>query len=135
MKKQYLFVYGTLRRDTDSEMYHLLARYATFVGDGAYQGRLYKIDSYPGVTPSENPADQVKGEVYQLREPDLVLTQLDKYEECGHGFPQPTEYVRERQEVHLNSGEKLAAWIYIYNRPTGNLPLLQSGDFQKFRTQ
>ncbi|MBE0627081.1 MAG: hypothetical protein IH606_19965 [Burkholderiales bacterium] len=39
------------------------------------------------------------------------------------------EYVREEKEVVLNSGEMLIAWIYIYNRPTGALEEISSGDF------
>ena len=52
--KAYLFVYGTLRRDTNSEMFQLLARQADFVGGANYQGKLYKIDDYPGVVASKN---------------------------------------------------------------------------------
>jgi gamma-glutamylcyclotransferase (GGCT)/AIG2-like uncharacterized protein YtfP len=129
MKDAYLFVYGTLRRGTDSEMYHLPARHADFVGDATYQGKLYKIDYYPGVVASEDPSDVVHGEVYRLREPDLVLSRLDQYEECGPGFPEPTEYTREIQPVRLRSGETISAWLYLYNRPTDNLELVSSGDF------
>jgi hypothetical protein len=32
MSHAYLFVYGTLRRDINSEMCHFLARYGKFVG-------------------------------------------------------------------------------------------------------
>lgn len=131
MKDVFMFVYGTLRRDTNSEMYHLLARYADFVGDASYQGKLYKIDYYPGVVSSEDPSDVVQGEVYRLHDPDLVLSRLDQYEECGPGFPEPTEYIREIQHVQLQSGETIPAWIYLYNRPTNYLELVTSGDFLK----
>ena len=129
MNTTYLFVYGTLRRDANSEMFHLLARYADFVGYSTYQGTLYKIDYYPGVVPSKHRADLVQGETYQLHEPDFVLSRLDEYEECGTGFQKPTEYVREIQNVRLQNGETIQAWVYIYNRPTDNLELVQSGDF------
>ena len=130
-KVAYLFVYGTLRRGACSNMQHFLARYAAFVGAGTCQGRLYKIHAYPGVESSENPTDQVLGEVYRLREPDLVLPRLDQYEQCGPGLPEPAEYVREQQEVCLSGGERLTAWVYIYNRPTDALALIPSGDFLK----
>ena len=125
----YLFVYGTLRRDTESEMYHLLARYAVFVGEATYQGRLYRIDDYPGIVPSDDPTRQVKGEVFSLHEPAKGLSALDQYEECGPGFTEPAEYVRVKQEVVLGTGQKLTAWVYIYNRPTEGLPVIASGDF------
>ena len=44
MSPDYVFVYGTLRRDSNSEMYHLLARYGQFVGDATYRGKLYMVD-------------------------------------------------------------------------------------------
>jgi len=129
MKDEFLFVYGTLRRATRSEMYHVLARHAELVGEATYQGKLYNVDYYPGVVPSDDPADAVQGEVYRLRNARVVLSRLDQYEECGHGFPEPTEFVREIQKVHVRGGETVPAWIYLYNRTTANLELVQSGDF------
>lgn len=129
MSAEYLFVYGTLRRDTRSETAHLLARHADFVADGTFQGRLYRIDSYPGVVPSDHPSDVVQGEVYALREPDAVLPKLDQYEECSPEFPEPHEYVRRREEIVLANGSTCEAWIYLYNRSTEGAPRILSGDF------
>lgn len=129
MTPEYLFVYGTLRKDANTAMHRLLAQYADCIGTASYQGRLYKVAHYPGVVPSENPAHQTKGEVYTLREPELILPKLDEYEECGPGFAEPTEYIREKREVVQSNGQTLMAWIYIYQRPTENLPEITSGDF------
>lgn len=129
MSHDHLFVYGTLRRDTKSEMYHLLARYADFVGEATYQGKLYRVDYYPGVVPSAQPHDVVHGEVYQLRYPDKVLRCLDEYEECGPKFSEPTEYIRRKEIVQLSSGNVASAWVYIFNRSTDELERIQSGDF------
>jgi gamma-glutamylcyclotransferase (GGCT)/AIG2-like uncharacterized protein YtfP len=134
MKDEFLFVYGTLRRDTGSEMYRLLARYADFVGEASYQGKLYKIDYYPGVVPSEDPSDLVQGEVYRLLSPERVLPRLDQYEECGPGFPEPSEYRRELQRVRLRNGHTIRAWVYVYSRPTDDLELIPSGDFLEIGT-
>ncbi len=129
MSPDYLFVYGTLRRDSNSEMYRLLARYGQFVGDATYRGKLYMVDYYPGLVPSDNPRDAVFGEVYKLSCPDLVLSRLDDYEKCGPKVSEPTEYVRRKQYVKLKSGEAIRAWIYIFERPTAGLQLIESGDF------
>jgi gamma-glutamylcyclotransferase (GGCT)/AIG2-like uncharacterized protein YtfP len=129
MNNTYLFVYGSLRPGTNSEMFQLLAQQADFVGEARYQGKLYKIDDYPGVVPSANPADLVQGEVYQLHNADFILPQLDDYEECSPGFLQPTEYVRELCELRLQNNQIIKAWLYRYNRPTDALKLLASGDF------
>ena len=129
MNNTYLFVYGSLRRGTNSDMFQLLARQADFVGAASYQGKLYKIDDYPGAVASKNKTDLVYGEVYQLHDANFILPQLDDYEECGAGFLQPTEYVRELCEVKLQNNQIIQAWLYRYNRPTDALELLASGDF------
>lgn len=129
MNHDYLFVYGTLRQGSNSEMYHLLARNAKFVGDATYQGKLYMIDYYPGVVPSNNPHDAVHGEIYELTNPSNVLARLDTYEECGVGFAEPTEYIRRKDNIRLNDGRVISAWIYIFNRSTEKLQYIESGDF------
>ncbi len=129
MNNTYLFVYGTLRRETNSEMFKLLAKHADFVSTASYQGKLYKIDNYPGVIPSANPVDSVQGEVYLLHNPNLILPQLDQYEECGPGFAEPTEYKRELWSVSLQNGQLIQAWLYRYNHSTAALEILSSGDF------
>ncbi len=135
MTEELLFVYGTLRRDTESEMYRLLARYADFVAEGTYQGRLYKVDYYPGVVPSDNPAERVKGEVYRLHNSAIALPKLDQYEECGSGFSEPTEYVRRHQEIELSDGTKSRAWVYLYNYPIDKLEWISSGDFMAYEAR
>jgi gamma-glutamylcyclotransferase (GGCT)/AIG2-like uncharacterized protein YtfP len=135
MTDELLFVYGTLRRDTESEMYRLLASYADFIAEGSYQGRLYKVDYYPGVVPSDNPAEKVVGEVYRLRNLQIVLPKLDQYEECGPEFSEPTEYVRRHQEIELSDGTKSRAWVYLYNHPTDKLEWIPSGDFLAYEAE
>lgn len=129
MSHDYLFVYGTLRRDSNSEMYHLLARYGQFVGDASCQGKLYMVDYYPGLVPSDNPRDVVYGEVYKLSCPDIVLSRLDDYEECSPKCSKPTEFVRRKENVQTKCDEVITAWVYIYDRPTDGLQLIKSGDF------
>jgi gamma-glutamylcyclotransferase (GGCT)/AIG2-like uncharacterized protein YtfP len=121
MNPDYIFVYGTLRRDANSEMHQLLAKHSEFVDDATYQGRLYKIDCYPGAVPSDNPNDMVQGEVYLLRQADVVLPLLDQYEEFGPEFPEPNEYSRQQHPVLLKSGRLVTAWVYAYNLPTEGL--------------
>ncbi|CAA9889917.1 conserved hypothetical protein [Candidatus Methylobacter favarea] len=117
MNYEYIFVYGTLRRGTNSEMHHLLAKHAEFVDEATYRGKLYKVNDYPGVVPSNDPNAIVHGEVYLLHHADIVLLRLDQYEEYGPEFSQPNEYIREKQEVFLRSGSGITAWVYLYNRP------------------
>ena len=129
MNLECLFVYGTLRRGAGHPMAELLADHGDFIGAACCQGRLFHIDYYPGLVPSEDPSHQVKGDVYALRDPAGLLPRLDEYEECGPGFPEPAEYVREWRTVVLMDGRVLSAWVYIYNRDTEILPEIASGDF------
>jgi len=110
-------------------MHRLLARHSNLIGEATYQGRLYRIGHYPGAVPSNDPMNMVRGEVYRLRHPSVVLARLDRYEECGPGFRQPAEFVRHSAEIRLRTGRTVSAWIYIYNRPVRGLKRLPDGDF------
>lgn len=127
--QHYLFVYGTLRQNANHPMHQLLAEHSCFVAMARYQARLYRIDYYPGAVPSNNSADQVVGELYQLIQPELLLPALDNYEECSPQFAQPHEYRRELQSIRLDNGNTVIAWVYVYNRNTDGLTLIQTGDF------
>ncbi|MDP2714658.1 gamma-glutamylcyclotransferase [Rheinheimera sp.] len=127
--QHYLFVYGTLRQNANHPMHQLLAQHSCFVAMASYQARLYQVDYYPGAVPSNNAAEQVVGELYQLTQPDLLLSALDKYEECGPGFAPLQEYRRELQSVIPENGDSVVAWVYVYNRDTDGLTQLLSGDF------
>jgi len=124
-----LFVYGTLRRHTGHPMQRLLAGEATCLGPASWQGRLYRVAHYPAAVPSADPKERIVGEIWRLNEPERLLSQLDRYEECGPGFPEPTEYVRQIHRVRDTAGRELAVWVYVYNRPVEGLERILSGDF------
>lgn len=125
----YLFVYGTLRRGSDNDMYRLLAAQAHLLAPGWFNGQLYRVNWYPCAIPSTLPQERVYGEVYVLSDPDTLLPQLDDYEECSERYPEPREYRREQRPVTLAGGEVIAAWIYLYNREVAGLQRIASGDF------
>jgi gamma-glutamylcyclotransferase (GGCT)/AIG2-like uncharacterized protein YtfP len=128
-----LFVYGTLMRGFDRPMSRLLSRSADFLGEARCQGRLYRmkhhlIKHYPGLVLSDDPADVVFGELFRLRAPKELLPELDRYESCGEGFAEPTEYIRQMLPVTLDDRTE-EAWTYIYNWPVTHLPRIASGRF------
>ena len=127
--KEYLFVYGTLKKDIGNDMYHLLAKHAGFVSDASWNGKLYMVEDYPGAVPSDDPSDIVYGEIYLLNNPDNILLNLDDYEECSDKFPEPTLFKRIKDDVSLDNGDIVNAWIYIYNMPVDNLVRIRSGNF------
>jgi gamma-glutamylcyclotransferase (GGCT)/AIG2-like uncharacterized protein YtfP len=129
MTSDLLFVYGTLMRDFDHPMAQLLSRTADFLGEARCQGRLYLVKHYPGLVLSEAPDDIVFGELYRLKQADVLLREFDMYEACGEGFAAPTEYLRQMLPVTSEDGTVTEAWTYIYNWPIANLPRIATGRF------
>jgi len=129
----YLFVYGTLRRTTNTTMYqHFLKEDAEYIGDAIYRGKIYVVDIYPGVVPSDDEQDMVFGEVFKLKDPGELILRIDEYEGCSDDFPRPWLYYRDEVEVTLtDSGETIPVWIYLYNRDpeAKQLPRITSGDY------
>ena len=124
-----LFVYGTLMRGFDHQMAKRLSANADFLGEATCRGRLYLVKHYPGLVLSEDPADQVFGELYRLRAAGEMLREFDMYEACGEGFAEPTEYVRRLLTVTRDGQTPDEAWTYVYNWPVARLPQIASGRF------
>jgi len=129
MANEYLFVYGTLKSSFKLPQFDQIKQYTQFISVARYQGTLFNVDGYPGVVPSTNPSDSVYGEVYLLSDANRLLNILDEYEECSPHFPEPTEYIRTPQLIHLNDNTIIEAWIYLYNHKTHNLVRITSGCF------
>ncbi|MDC1529705.1 gamma-glutamylcyclotransferase [Gammaproteobacteria bacterium] len=126
----YIFVYGTLRSDSNSENYHrLIAPEFTLVNRATLPGRLYLITDYPGLLRTENNNEYVVGELYAFSGGESRLAALDEYEECATHSPQPHLYTRTRESVSLSDGSVYSAWVYFYNLPVAEDRLIRSGDF------
>jgi len=126
-----LFVYGLLRQKAQHEMGQFLSEKAQFVGEARFQGKLYLVDYYPGIVPSENPSDQVYGDLLQLK--DLsILEELDHFEGVGDAYEKPNEYRREVYSVSLEGNQTQQAWVYVYNWPVNSGKEIPSGDFLKY---
>jgi len=109
-----LFVYGTLRSEFENEYACLLRSQGEFVGRATVRGAIYRVEFYPAYRPE--PAGEVHGEVYRLRDPAATFAVLDEYE--GDDF--------ERVRVETTLGE---AWIYRYRHELPAAARLASGDF------
>ncbi len=128
MKRDYLFVYGTLMQNSAHPMHRLLQQHSEFVCRGWIRAQLYQIHNYPGALLSNDDRDKVHGEVYRLTTPS-VLAQLDDYEECSAAFPEPHEYQRLPVDVTINRAKHVTAWAYIYNYPVNPHSRILSGRF------
>lgn len=115
MRTEYLFVYGTLRSDTNS-IWHdrLIAPFFRLVGKGKTPGVLYSLGEYPGLVETADNSCQVTGEIYSFDAKMTSLEALDKYEGCDPGTPQPHEYKRDLVRITLDNGDVLNAWCYFY---------------------
>jgi len=132
MPNELIFVYGTLRKELVSPMDKLLTRHCEFFAEAFMQGILYDVGGYPGVTQSVNPADKVYGELYKIQRATKLWPRLDHYEQCSNAFLKPYEYVRKKRPVLLENGEKVQAWIYLFNWKAAGLFRIHSGDYLRY---
>ncbi|KAA5822285.1 gamma-glutamylcyclotransferase [Algibacter amylolyticus] len=132
MNSDYLFVYGTLLKDTtNNEMSKFLDTHAEFLGRGYFKGRLYKVAWYPGAVNSDNESDKVYGALFKLNNFDSVFKVLDAYEGISENDPDSSLFKRELVTAFLDDGRTLKTWVYLYNQLLDGLPCIESGDFLK----
>ncbi len=127
---EYLFVYGTLRRDCGNDLHRLIARNSDYVGMATFQGQMYQLEEYPGIVASENPNDHVVGELYLLSNTIKLLNVLDEYEEFDSENINNSLFVRTKVQVQVK-GEPIETYAYLYNRPVDPKNRIVSGDFLK----
>lgn len=132
---RHLFVYGTLRDDPRHDMFHVLARSATFIGDGRVNAQLFDLGAYPGIVLSQSPGDVVRGELYRLKPEEVaaILTLLDDYEGLGPDDPQPHEYKREVVRVLLPNGRAISAWAYVLAHKKTSYPRIPAEDYLEWK--
>lgn len=111
--KEYLFVYGTLRKDYDLKLKNKVSGDLHYVGQGKVGASMYDIGRYPGAVRSSS-GDEVVGDVFLITDSGRVLGILDKYEGVATDG-RPSEFVRKRSRVRLRSGRQVTAWVYWYN--------------------
>ena len=120
---EYLFVYGTLRKNYDLKLKDRVRHHLQYVGQAKVGAVLYDLGRYPGAIKS-NGGEEVIGDVFLLTDPARVLRILDKYEGIPEGGGKDTEFVRKKGRVQLRSGQPVNAWIYWYNaRPKDKIKI------------
>lgn len=106
-KLNYLFVYGTLKKDQTASWSNALED-EKFIGYGKIKGfDMYKImNSYPGI---KKGAGEVLGELYEITNQD-TWKKVDKIECVNIDL-----YHREVVDVYLND-KIIKAYAYIYQQ-------------------
>ena len=123
---EHIFVYGTLRSESDHPMARRLCAQARLVGKGFVSGRLYDCGWYPAAVFDESEKRQIAGDVFALKPGNKLLADLDAYEA---GDP---NYARAALPVRLLDGRTLMAWAYGVTKAP-NARLIPSGDFVAHR--
>jgi len=108
---EYLFVYGTLLKNFKHKVRQQVESDLTFISNATIKGALYDLGNYPGYV--EEPAGEVKGELYRIDKIDRVFKVLDAYEGL---FDDNPEYIKEKKTVELPDGQKVESWIYVFQQ-------------------
>lgn len=127
----YLFVYGTLRRNYDLKLKDRVARDLRYIGQAKVGATLYDLGKYPGAIRSSK-GREVVGDVFRIDDPDRVLRILDKYEGIGEKTPHQSEFIRKKVRLKLRSGKELTAWVYWYNRDPGERTPIRYKDYLNY---
>ena len=124
----FLFVYGTLMSYFNNSFSLALRKRGRLIG-GAYTfGELYEVKGYPEGFYNPDSNTRIQGELYELINPKTLLKWLDSYEEITGHEQEDSEYLRKIVPVFRN-GQKIDAWMYIFNRSTNPLNRIESGSF------
>lgn len=127
-----IFVYGTLRQGFP--LHRFLERSgARLLGSGSIAGNLYDLGEFPGALAASDPDAKVQGEVYELRDSDKQLRELDGIEEYNPEQPGNSLFVRRLAVVKLQNGASVRAWTYFLSRKPTNARRLASGDYAEAR--
>jgi len=118
-----LFVYGQLRRGQIGHERLGLANRTSWLGEARIQGELYDFGDYPGLSLEGD--GMVHGELLAFDDAAL-WPMLDAYEDCDPENPALSEYCRVETGLLDDASP---AWVYIYNRATGGLAPISSGNW------
>ena len=123
----HVFFYGTLMAGFDRRRRLGIDPHLVYVGRGSIEAALYDLGIYPAAVPT--PGSRVWGEVWATQAIEPVLAALDGIEGYRVGDADGSLYRREQVPAHLPGGIVAQAWVYFYNAPLGQAPLIASGDY------
>jgi gamma-glutamylcyclotransferase (GGCT)/AIG2-like uncharacterized protein YtfP len=121
---QHVFIYGTLKRGGINHG-RLREHDIRFVRTGRIQAALYDLpgSDFPGALPANASNQFVKGELFELRNPQAALSKLDQFEGVDEGL-----FRRELVDV-LGGRRPVRAWVYFYSGPVDHAERIPSGVF------
>ena len=135
---EYIFVYGSLRRDAKHDVFSRVKEHLQYVGHGYFSGILFDLGKYPGAIEADDGITKVRGEVYAVDDNrNEVFRLLDNYEGYIRGRSGKSLFIRKKTTIKLRNGQTISGWIYIYNRPNKvhKAKTISSGDYIRFKKQ
>ncbi|HLZ88747.1 MAG TPA: gamma-glutamylcyclotransferase family protein [Puia sp.] len=129
--KNYLFVYGTLRKNYDLKLKEKVKGGLAYVGQAKIGAALYDIGRYPGAV-KDRTGKEVVGDVFLVSDPAAVFGVLDKYEGFEERRAADSEFVRRKGKVRLRGGKELNAWIYWYNFDPAGKTMIRYKDYLNY---
>lgn len=129
---QYLFVYGTLRRDLVGEISPELCslmKGLQFISDGVIEGQLFDLGEFPAAIVGANFTSKIRGEIYEMPNPQAVFAVLDEYECFIPGELEASMFARTLEHITLPDQRQLSCWLYVYNDWVLNGKLIEQGDY------
>ena len=122
-----VFFYGTLMSAFRRPGRQRLDAHLRPEGRGWIHGTLFDLGIYPAAIPASD--SRVWGEVYQMSDAEVVLSELDDIEGYRSSEPDASLYTRVETPVTFDDGRVAAAWVYFYNAPLGRAERIESGDY------
>lgn len=124
-----IFVYGTLLSGEANAM--IFRPQDRLLGRATTRGRIFNYGFAPGAVPSDDPADVLHGEVYEVT--PQTLSRLDMLEGVDHQVPRHGNYRREEIEaVLMDTGEIIRPEVYWHNHsPNPRGQHIPSGDWRQ----
>ena len=127
---QLVFFYGTLMTPFNRPGRRRIDDHLTFKGRGSIAAALFDLGIYPAAVPASD--TRVRGEVYEMVQPLVVLQALDEVEGYRPGEPETSLYIRLLTPAVLDDGATVDAWAYFYNAPLGRAERIASGDYLEY---
>jgi len=139
IKTDKLFVYGSLRRGFHHSAHNYISQYFCHLGDGMVKGVLYDLGEYPAAVPTSKQFF-ITGELYILKNRkdfEDAIGPLDDYEGLHPEKGEKPLFIRKVTKVFFNNCDT-SAWIYWYNLPLNQQPMISSGaifDYLTYKTK
>lgn len=133
--KNYLFVYGTLRKGFKNPILNEVMDNVKFIENGFIQASLFDIGEYPGIVPNNDKKSVVKGDVFEINDSKKVFKILDNYEGFYIRNINKSEYLRSKALIELSTGNKIIAWVYWYNFSVEGKQKINNSDYLEYLEQ